>query len=90
MIWVLDDTLYDGYGKKQAIFDTPIPEGVELPEGKNFGNTCFTGDGIPDVVIYTNPGKLIYIYNNEKGKKAESSSHVGTTVNSTLYQWSTN
>ena len=84
-----DDVLYDGYGKKQAIFDTPIPEDVELPEGKNEGNTCFTGDmtgdGIPDVVIYTNPGKLIYIYKNEKGKKPEGGSPIGTKVNFTLY-----
>ena len=84
-----DDCLYDGYGKKQAIFDTPIPKGVKLPEGKNVGKTCFvgdmTGDGIPDIVIYTNPGKLIYIYKNEKGKKPEGGSHIGTKVNFTLY-----
>ena len=34
-----------------------------ISEGKNDGNTCFTGDmtgdGIPDVMIYTNPGKLV-------------------------------
>jgi hypothetical protein len=84
-----DDCLYDGYGKKQAIFDTPIPKGVVLPEGGNVGRLCFvgdmTGDGIPDIVIYTDPGKLIYIYKNEKGKKPEGGSHIGTKVNFTFY-----
>ena len=60
-----DPALYDGYGKKLATLDTPIPKGVIPPE-ENIGKMAFTGDmtgdSIPDIVMYTNPGALIYIY----------------------------
>ena len=44
-----------------------------------------TGYGIPDIVLYTNPGSFIYIYKNEKGIKPRGKVNLGTGVNYTLY-----
>jgi hypothetical protein len=80
--------IFDGYGKKLAILDTPIPKGVETPlkDLEYIGFTGeMTGDSIPDIVLYTNPGSLIYVYKNEKGKIPPGKVVKGTGVNYTLY-----
>jgi len=82
--------LYDGYGEKVAIFDTPIPEDADLDfNPRNYRRyIAFTGDmngdSIPDIVLHTNPGSLIYIYKNEKGTKVPGKV-MGSEVNYTLY-----
>jgi hypothetical protein len=83
-----DRALYDGFGEKIATFDTPIPNG-SVSVGENSELIGFigdmNGDGIPDIVLYSNPGPLIYVYINEKGKKPEGKVNLGTGVNYTLY-----
>ena len=69
-----------------ALFDTPTPEGES--EGRR-GWLCakgdMTGDGVPDLLLSTNPGSAVYIYKNENGKKTAGATELGTEVNFTLY-----
>jgi len=83
-----DRTMYDGYGKKIAVLDTPVPNGIDTPT-EDLTHMAFTGDmtgdGIPDIVMYTNPGSLIYVYKNEEGRKPREDVPLGSGVNYTLY-----
>jgi hypothetical protein len=83
-----DQTLYDGYGNKLAFLETPVPPGA-LSHEEELTHMAFTGDmtgdGIPDVVMYTNPGSLIYVYKNEDGTKPRDEVPLGSGVNYTLY-----
>jgi len=80
--------LYDGFGEKLAILETPVPKNAVTHE-ENIGKMAFagdmSGDGIADIVLYTNPGSLIYIYKNESGIIPRDSVQQGTGVNYTLY-----
>lgn len=85
--------MYDGWGKKVGIFDIPIPNfdmpASERPSGGHIEIlptlADMTGDGVPDLIFSTNPGSVIYIYKNEKGKKPEGGFPLGTEMNYTLY-----
>lgn len=85
--------MYDGWGKKVGIFDIPIPNfdmpASEKPSGGHIEIlptlADMTGDGVPDLIFSTNPGSVIYIYKNEKGKKPEEGFPLGTEMNYTLY-----
>ena len=83
-----DRTLYDGYGNKLATLDTPVPKGAVVPD-EGLTHMAFTGDmtgdGIPDIVMYTNPGSMIYVYENVQGIKPRGEVPLGTGVNYTLY-----
>lgn len=88
-IFISDDpAFYDGYGNKLAIMDTPVPKGEDIDIDK-IEKLAFTGDmtgdGIPDIVLYTNPGSIMYIYKNENGSKPGNKVKTGTGVNYTLY-----
>ena len=78
--------LFDGHGNKVALFETPTPAGES--EGRR-GWLCvegdMTGDGVPDLMLSTNPGSVVYIYKNENGKKTAGATELGTEVNFTLY-----
>ena len=82
-----DRALFNGFGEKVASFDTPVPKGATMPENSDLIAFVgeMTGDSIPDVVLYTNPGELIWIYKNEKGKVPSGKIVKGTGVNYTLY-----
>ena len=45
-----------------------------------------TGDGLPDIVLYNNPGGDIYIYKNEYGTKPRGKVNIGSGVNYSLHQ----
>ena len=83
-----DRTLFDGFGNKIATLETPVPkDAIETEE--ELTHMAFTGDmtgdGIPDIVMYTNPGSLIYVYKNELGIKPREEVPLGSGVNYTLY-----
>ncbi len=82
-------TLYDGYGNKQAILDTPLLKGVaekqdELTPMAFTGD--MTGDGIPDIVLYNNSEALIYIYKNENGIKPYAKVNLGSGMNYSIHR----
>jgi len=83
-----DRTLYDGYGNKLAMLETPVPKEAVGSDGE-LTHMAFTGDmtgdGIPDIVMYTNPGSMIYVYKNENGAKPHGDVPLGCGVNYTLY-----
>jgi hypothetical protein len=83
-----DRALYNGHGKKLVLFDTPIPQGA-VPLEENAEMLAFTGDmsgdAIPDVVLYTNPGSVIYVFKNENDIKPRGNVPLGSGVNYTLY-----
>ena len=78
--------LFDGRGNKVALFETPAPEGQR--EGRR-GWLCakgdMTGDGVPDLLLSTNPGSAVYIFKNENGEKTSGPTEPGMGVNFTLY-----
>jgi len=84
-----NQTLYDGYGNKQAKLYIPIRKDL-APLQEDATTMAFTGDmtgdGIPDIVLYNNPGALIYIYKNEKGIKPRGKVNVGSGVNYSIHQ----
>ena len=84
-----DYCMFDGKGEKIGIFDMPLPQGEKPPSKTEESILCaigdMTGDGVPDVIYYTSPGTVVYIYKNEKGKKPTGLAPLGTGVNFTLY-----
>lgn len=81
-----ENMLFDGYGNKLAVLDTPIPDNIETQK-EDLDFMAFvgdmTGDGIPDIVLYSN--SVIYIYKNELGIKPRGEVPLGCGVNYTLY-----
>ncbi len=85
--------LYDGAtGRMIARFDVPLPPGELPPKALRKGDELYlcwtgdmTGDGVADVIFGTNPGSVVYIYKNEKGKRPDHPVPLGTGVNVTLY-----
>ena len=83
-----DHCMFDGQGKKTGIFDMPVPEGVKAPSATEESIICavgdMSGDGVADIIYYTNPGTVVYIYKNTKGKPSRKVP-LGMGVNFTLY-----
>ena len=66
--------LFDGQGNKTVIFDT---------KGTNCFKADMTGDSVPDIFFVGDQD--VTIFKNEKGKKSNKYSTLGTDVNFTLY-----
>ncbi len=85
--------LYDGTtGRMIARFDVPLPPGELPPKALRKGDELYlcwtgdmTGDGVSDIIFATNPGSVVYIYKNEKGKQPDHPVPLGTGMNVTLY-----
>ncbi|MDA3927181.1 MAG: hypothetical protein PF904_21115 [Kiritimatiellae bacterium] len=71
--------IFDGSGKKTAVFDIPW-NGRKIIIQSYKGD--MTGDGIPDLIFHTVPAKEVYIFKNEKGGKVPGI-HLGTKKNFT-------
>jgi len=76
--------LYDGRGRRIATLamddaDTSDPAEMLAMVGD------FTADGRPDVMLTTRDCSTVYIYRNERGRKAKDDVPLGTEVNFTLY-----
>ena len=82
-------SMFDGQGKKVATFLMPTPPGEQPPSSTEESILCatgdMTGDGITDVIYYTNPGTVVYIYKNQSKQKSENKIPLGMGINYTLY-----
>lgn len=82
-------SMFDGQGKKIAVFDMPTPPGETPPSSTEESILCATGDmtgnGINDVIYYTNPGTVVCIYKNQSALKPKQKTPLGMGVNYTLY-----
>ncbi len=82
--------LLDAKGNKRARFETPMPEGVRMPDGAEklrymIHLADVTGNGRPDIVVNTVPGTAVWIYKNEHGAKNLSRERLTMPENATLY-----
>jgi len=84
-----DRCMFDGKGRKIALFDMPLPPGERPPSSTRESIICavgdMTGNGVIDIIYYTVPGTVVYIYKNTNGKKSEDKVPLGTEMNFTLY-----
>jgi len=73
--------MFDGTGKKIATFDVPW---AHRKGTKVIAKGDMTGDGIPDLILHTNPANEVCIFRNVQGRR-KPDSQVGTGNNFTLY-----
>ncbi len=78
--------LFNGKGEKTAIFETPAPEGSPAVKRQSLicASSDMTGDAIPDLLFWTNPGSVIWIYENTESK-TRVKSRVSHSDNYTFY-----
>ena len=69
--------MFDGEGQKIAVLDAP--EAGLVAKGD------MTGNGVPDLILSSNPASEVCIFRNEQGKPTDGGVALGTGVNYTLY-----
>ncbi len=73
--------MFNSKGEMEARFD--------IPNYTNKGFICskgdMTGDGVPDIIFSTDPGKEVYIFKNQRPKTENDNLQLGTKANYSLY-----
>jgi len=81
-------SMYDGHLRKVATFDLPFPEGESAPVGHYDSMICATGDingdQRADIIFYTNPGTVVFIYRNTL-TRPDPEARLGTERNFSFY-----
>ena len=76
--------LFDGQGRCVARFAMDGNDDASGEERLALAGD-FTGDGVPDVMLTTRAMTHVYLYENERGRKPDSPTPLGTERNFTLY-----
>jgi hypothetical protein len=69
--------LFDGEGRRTARF--------AAPEIGMCARGDMTGDGVPDLILHSNPASEVCVFRNETGRRPEGEVALGTGTNYTLY-----
>ena len=71
--------IFDGEGRKVAELDMPAHTTGVCAKGD------MTGNGVPDLILFSNPASGVYVFKNAAGKKPDVPIPLGTDVNFTVY-----
>jgi hypothetical protein len=79
--------MFNGRGERIALLGTTPPPGepaLDEREESMCAAADMTGNGVPDILLWANPGSVIYIYENKHGRKPETPPSSGSD-NYTFY-----